>query len=185
MKSNLQIISGKYRGKKLSLPADARPTQNMARGALFNMLTGILDTTKPITVWDVFAGSGAFGVECLSRFDKTMVVFTDNANSSVDTIKKNVSCINENATIEKTDAIAAIPHFGGISDLIFIDPPYSDFGLGMLFVKKITSVAKCGAILIWEFESNQKTPIISDSWIVLKDKTYGRARFLILEKKSV
>ena len=58
MKSNLQIISGKYRGKKLNLPLDARPTQNMARGALFNMLNGIIDTTKSVAVWDVFAGSG-------------------------------------------------------------------------------------------------------------------------------
>ena len=84
MKSNLQIISGKYRGKKLCLPPDARPTQNMARGALFNMLYEIIDIDKPIAVWDVFAGSGAFGIECLSRFNNTAVVFTDNANSSID-----------------------------------------------------------------------------------------------------
>ena len=50
MKSNLQIISGKYRGKKLVLPPDARPTQNMARGALFNMLNEILDKSERISV---------------------------------------------------------------------------------------------------------------------------------------
>lgn len=184
MKSNLQIISGKYRGKKLSLPVDARPTQNMARGALFNMLNEILDTSHPISVWDVFAGSGAFGIECLSRYDNPMVVFTDNSNSSIETVKKNVVSINANATIEKTDAISAIPRFGGISDLIFIDPPYSEFGLGMLFVKKITLIAKNGTILVWEFENTQK-PVINENWEILKDKTYGRARFLVLEKKSV
>jgi len=182
MKSNLQIISGKYRGKKLNLPNDARPTQNMARGALFNMLNGVMDTTGAMSVWDAFAGSGAFGLECLSRFNNPMVVFTDNSANSIDTVKKNLISINERATLERVDALSAIPRFGTISDLIFIDPPYSDYGLGLLFVKKVGKAAKDGTILIWEFESNQPTPKLGESWEVLKDKTYGRARFLFLRK---
>ena len=183
MKSNLQIISGKYRGKKLSLPDDARPTQNMARGALFNILNGIIDTTGPISVWDAFAGSGAFGLECISRFNNSMVVFTDNAKSSIETIKKNLWSVHEHASIEMCDAVASLARFGGISDLIFIDPPYSDFGLGLLFVKKLGKIAKSGSILIWEIEKTQQTPKIDECWDVLKDKTYGRARFLFLRKK--
>ena len=183
MKSNLQIISGKYRGKKLNLPNDARPTQNMARGALFNILNGVIDFNGAISVWDAFAGSGAFGLECLSRFNNPMVVFTDNSPNSVDTIKKNISSISERATIEKTDTISAIPRFGGMADLIFVDPPYSDFGLGLLFVKKLGKIAKTGAILIWEFEKIQDTPRLDENWEILKDKTYGRARFLFLVKK--
>ena len=182
MKSNLQIISGKYRGKKLSLPNDARPTQNMARGALFNMLNSIIDITKPIAVWDVFAGSGAFGLECLSRFAEPMVVFTDNAKSSIDTVKKNVISVNENATIELCDAVSAISRFGGITDLFFVDPPYSDFNFGVLFVKKLSKVAKSGSVLIWEIENIQKLPDFSEGWEVLRDKVYGRARFVILRK---
>ncbi len=180
MKSNLQIISGKYRGKKLSLPVDARPTQNMARGALFNMLNGVLDTSKPLTVWDVFAGSGAFGLECISRFNDSRVVFTDNSKSSIDTIKKNLASLNESATVEMTDSVSVLSKFGANADLIFIDPPYADFGLGLLFVKKLGKIAKSGAILIWEFENTQQTPKIDDVWEVAKDKTYGRARFLFL-----
>jgi 16S rRNA (guanine966-N2)-methyltransferase len=183
MKSNLQVISGKYRGKKLFLPENARPTQNMARGALFNILNGLTDTTRPLSVWDVFAGSGAFGLECISRFDNPMVVFTDNSKSSIDTIKKNLASINQSATVEMCDAISAIPRFGGISDLIFIDPPYSDFNFGVLFVKKLSKVAKPGALIIWEFESNQQTPKTDENLEILKDKTYGRARFLFLMKK--
>jgi len=182
MKSNLQIISGKYRGKKLCLPADARPTQNMARGALFNMLNGVIDFNGAISVWDAFAGSGAFGLECISRFNNPMVVFTDNSGNSVDTIKKNLISINERATLEKTDALSALPRFGAISDLIFVDPPYADFGLGMLFIKKLGKIAKSGAIAIWEFESTQQMPKLDENWEILKDKTYGRARFLFLRK---
>ena len=109
-----------------------------------------------------------------------MVVFTDVV---IDTVKKNLLSMNERATLEKTDAISAVPRFGGMTDLFFVDPPYADFGLGLLFVKKVGKIAKSGAILIWEFESNQPDPKIDTNWEVLKDKTYGRARFLILVKK--
>lgn len=185
MKSNLQIISGKYRGKKLLLPTDARPTQNMAREAIFNVLNGIIDISQPLAVWDVFAGSGAFGLECLSRFNNPLVVFTDNAKTSIDTIKKNLVSMNERATIEMCDAISVISKFGGISDLIFIDPPYPDFNFGVLFVKKLNKIVKSGSVVIWEFEKTQETPKIDESWEILKDKTYGRARFLFLRKKQV
>lgn len=183
MDSKLQIISGKFRGKKLNLPPNARPTQNIARGALFNMLNELIDVRQPVTVWDVFAGSGAFGLECFSRYDNADIIFTDNANSSIETIKNNVKSINCKAYIEKTDAITAILKFGNAADLIFVDAPYSEFDLGVKFIEKITSVAKNGAILIWEFEKIQKTPELDVCWTVLKDKTYGRARFLILQKK--
>ena len=183
MKSNLQIISGKYRGKKLNLPPDARPTQNMARAALFNMLNEIIDSSKQISVWDAFGGSGAFGIECLSRYNQPMVVFTDVSNSSIETLKKNLISINENATIERTDALAAISRFGGIADLIFIDPPYAEFDLGGAFVRKMSNIAKSGTVLIWEFEDSNPTPKINENWEILKDKKYGRARFLIIRKK--
>ena len=181
MKSNLQIISGKYRGKKLFLPLNARPTQNLARGALFNMILDLpLDTTKDFVVWDAFAGSGAFGFECISRYDNAKVVFTD---LNIDTVKKNLESMNAKATTEKVDALSAIKKYGAEADLVFIDPPYIDFGFGLLFVKKLSKIAKSGTILIWEYENVQDTPKIDDLWIVLKDKTYGRARFMILQKK--
>ena len=183
MKSNLQIISGKYRGKKLSLPMGARPTQNMARGALFNMLNEILNVSQPFIVWDVFAGSGAFGLECLSRYDNAKVVFTDNNKTSIDTVNKNLSSVSESAIVELADAISVISKYGATADLIFLDPPYADFRLGIVFVKKLAKIAKNGALLIWEFESAQEEPKIEDVWEILKDKTYGRARFLILRKK--
>ncbi|MBR4624092.1 MAG: RsmD family RNA methyltransferase, partial [Alphaproteobacteria bacterium] len=90
--------------------------------------------------------------------------------------------LNEFATVEMTDSVSMLSKYGANADLIFIDPPYADFGLGALFVKKLGKVAKNGTVLIWEFESNQQTPKIDDVWTIAKDKTYGRARFLILRK---
>ena len=166
------------------LPDSARPTQNIARGALFNMLNGVIDVSQQMTIWDAFAGSGAFGLECLSRFDGANVIFTDNSNKSIDTIKKNLASIKENARVEMTDTLFVLSKYGAVADLIFIDPPYPDFNLGVLFVKKLTKIAKNGTILIWEFENINETPKIDESWEILKDKTYGRARFLVLRKNG-
>ena len=185
MESKLQIISGKYRGRKLILPKNARPTQNRARIALFNMLeSGIIDTTAPITVWDAFAGSGAFGIECISRYGVT-TIFTDVAPESVKIVHKNVSAISaENMSkIVQTDAIGVIAQFAKTANLIFVDAPYDAAELGRAFVNKLGRVAKTGTILVWEQESNNSVEPNTDKWAVLRDKPYGRARFFIMSRK--
>ena len=185
MESKLQIISGKYRGRKLFLPPLARPTQNRARIALFNMLeSGIIDTNGKLTVWDAFAGSGAFGIECISRYDAG-AVFTDVAPESIATVRKNIANIHaENqAKIIQTDAIGAISQFAKSSDILFVDAPYDAAELGRAFVNKLGRAAKSGTILVWEQESNNAVEANTDTWDVLRDKTYGRARFMILSRK--
>jgi 16S rRNA (guanine966-N2)-methyltransferase len=185
MDSRLQVISGKYRGRKLALPRGARPTQNRARIALFNMLeSGIIDPTAKMTVWDVFAGSGAFGVECISRYANSNVIFTDVAPESVAAIRKNVAAISaENQSkIVQTDAIVAIPQFAKNADIVFVDAPYDAAELGRAFVNKLGRGAKNGTILIWEQEADNAVEPNSEIWETLRDKTYGRARFLILQR---
>ena len=109
MDSKLQIISGKHRGRKLRLPPDARPTQNRARIALFNMLeSGIVDLSEPLSVWDAFAGSGAFGLECLSRYSDLNVIFTDVSPTSLKTVRDNLNVLGETAIVKQADAIASV-----------------------------------------------------------------------------
>lgn len=186
MDSKLQIISGQFRGRKLRLPPNARPTQNRARIALFNMLeSGIIDPCAEFTVWDAFAGSGAFGLECVSRYQNAKIVFTDVAPSSVKTVRENLSVlgVGARASVVHTDAIAAASKIGANADVIFIDAPYDEFEVGRALVARLGPVAKCGTIVIWEQEA--KNSIVPDDsvWDVLRDKTYGRARFFIMCKK--
>ena len=103
MDSKLQIISGEFRGRKLRLPRDARPTQNRARVALFNMLQSL--NVVPNVVWDTFAGSGAFGIECLSRWGGCRVLFTDVAPA---TVRANLAALNigARASVVAGDAVA-------------------------------------------------------------------------------
>ena len=185
MDSKLQIISGQYRGRKLSLPPDARPTQNRARIALFNMLeSGIIETGVPMCIWDAFAGSGAFGIECLSRYPLAHVIFTDTSPSSVSTVRRNLSAlhVDTSAKVLQCDAINSIHQFAADANVVFIDPPYNLPSLGKSFVKKFESVAQKGTILIWEQEVGNEVEPDQEKWAILRDKTYGRARFLILQK---
>jgi 16S rRNA (guanine(966)-N(2))-methyltransferase RsmD len=177
MESKLQIISGKWRGRKLHLPRNARPTQNKARIALFNILSGF----APNIVWDAFAGSGAFGIEWLSR-GANKVIFTDIDTDSIKTIKKNLGT-DKGAIISQTDALSAVEKYGADADIIFIDPPYADSALGAEFIRKLAPVAKPGAIMIWEMEKNScegRNPLLPSNLKIIKDKTYGRARFLVV-----
>ena len=185
MDSKLQIISGAFRGRKLKLPPMARPTQNRARIALFNMLeSGILDFDGEFVVWDAFAGSGAFGLECVSRYPDARVLFTDVAPTSVKTVRDNLATLSvgARATVVQIDAVGAVAKYGANADLIFLDPPYTDADLGRSFVARLARVAKSGTILIWEQEVGNLTEPDEKIWNVLRDKTYGRARFLILQK---
>lgn len=186
MDSKLQIISGAYRGRKLRLPPNARPTQNRARIALFNMLeSGILDLRAGnLRVWDAFAGSGAFGIECLSRYAGANVLFTDVAASSIKTVRDNLAVLGCDARAQtaQVDAIGAITKYGADMDVVFLDPPYTDADLGGAFVRRFGLVAKSGAILIWEQEVGYNAMPDENVWEILRDKVYGRARFLILRK---
>jgi len=185
MDSKLQIISGIYRGRKLRLPPNARPTQNRARIALFNMIeSGIVNFDSLQNVWDAFGGSGAFGIECLSRYSGVDVVFTDIAPTSIKTMRDNLSTlgVGARARVIQTDAISAAQKYAPTSDLIFIDAPYSMHELGAALVKKIGALAKSGTIVIWEQESINPHQPDESKWQILRDKTYGRARFLILQK---
>lgn len=179
----MQIISGIWRGKKLFLPHGARPTQNMARAALFNMMTAGLWPDGDLMVWDAFAGSGAFGIECLSRYPECHVVFTDVAPH---TVRRNLAnlCIDARARLIGADAMTRIAEIVPTANVIFVDPPYADPDTGAAFVRRVGRVANAGTILIWEQEASSPRIPDGDTWDTLRDKTYGRARFLILRRRA-
>jgi 16S rRNA (guanine966-N2)-methyltransferase len=183
MNSKLQIISGRYKGRKLALPPEARPTQAKARIAIFNVLGVIVDWRDGMKVWDAFAGSGEFGIEVISRFPAVSVVFSDIADSSVATIKKNLAGMETTACVKKADAMSLIGQIVPTADLIFVDPPYSCADFGRKFIEKISKVARSGTVVVWEQDADNSTLPGAENWEILQDKQYGRARFLFMIKK--
>ncbi|GHS96863.1 methyltransferase [Bacteroidia bacterium] len=185
MNSNLQIISGAWRGRKLNIPAGARPTQNRSRIALFNILSavdfGLLTDGggKAATVWDSFAGSGAIGIEFLSRGWASRAILTDSDASAIKTIRANARDI-KGAEIINADAVKSIPKFAPLADLVFIDPPFSDSNLGEKFITEFLQYARPGTIIVWECETGTLKNL-PQGLQILKHKTYGRAEFLVMK----
>lgn len=185
MNSNLQVISGEFRGRKLKLPDGARPTQNLARGAVFNMLAEILlEPYTELHVWDAFAGSGALGIEVLSRYAESTAIFTDISDKSIYTITENINGLNIDRArykIEKADAASRVWKYAPRVNLVFVDPPYSEPNLGINFVDALADSGFHG-IVVQEVENNVDYTPDATKWQILRDKKYGRARFLIMKK---
>ena len=128
----MRIIGGKYRSRVLTefLGENVRPTSDRAREALFNILSLKIYGAR---VLDLFAGSGALGLESLSRGAKE-VFFNDCSKDSVAIIKKNLNALKiplngAEAKVSQADYLSCLACVKGQFDLIFLDPPYRfDYG---------------------------------------------------------
>lgn len=119
----MRVISGKYKSKKIETlkSQDTRPTTDKVRENIFNILNEIEGD-----VLDLFAGSGALGIEALSRGAES-AMFIDGAGDAVGQIKKNLQNIEEPVEVFRNDyrrALKAMAKREKSFDLIFLDPPY-------------------------------------------------------------
>ncbi len=130
----MRIIAGTYRGSKLAevgegdAQAHLRPTSDRVRESLFSMLTH-LDVIHGARVLDLFAGTGALGLEALSRGARE-VVFVENGRAGQKLITENVEKLKaeDKTTLMRNDATALGAWIAAPFDLVFLDPPY---GKGM------------------------------------------------------
>lgn len=123
----MRVIAGRFRGRPLTPPADMRlrPTADRVRESLFNMLAHGLDLTwEGAQVADIFAGTGALGIEALSR-GAAHATFVDNHAASLALVRQNLAHlgIGREAAVIKADA-TRLPPASGPYDLLFLDPPY-------------------------------------------------------------
>lgn len=174
----MRIVAGKHRGRVLKefKGRDIRPTSDMARQALFNILGQTLDGTS---FYDAFAGTGAIGLEAISR-GATDVVFTDNSQESIKLIKSNAEMLKETPTIIFGDAISYLSNTKKSFDFIFIDPPYStDLGIKLLETidKNVEVLAKDGIVV---FETDKLMRFVLNNLQLIKEKRYGKAHFYFL-----
>jgi 16S rRNA (guanine966-N2)-methyltransferase len=117
----VRIIAGTHRGHKISAPAgtDTRPTSDRVRENVFNILGPVDDAV----VLDLYAGSGALGLEALSR-GAAQAVFVDRDPDAVRVIEHNLDKLRLRATVLRQDAVAALAGEKRKYDLVFVDPPY-------------------------------------------------------------
>lgn len=180
----MRIIGGKYRGKKLIPPADnnIRPTTDRMRETLFNMLEhGSGPGIRGSKILDLYAGSGALGIEALSR-QALHVSFVDNSPQSIKLIKDNCSLIGnpENTSTISMDA-SKINSRGGAYDIIFIDPPYRQDLITPTLANIINQkLLDNEGIAVIEYASEENIDI-PDGFFEIKMKKMGEATFSILQ----
>jgi 16S rRNA (guanine966-N2)-methyltransferase len=127
----MRVIAGKYRSRRVqSLSGmDLRPTADRLRETLFDVLTAGDPSTLEGTVWiDLYAGTGAVGIEALSR-GASMVYFVDSSSRAAAVIRKNVESLKVEASCEVLghDSMRALQELeasGVQADFVFLDPPY-------------------------------------------------------------
>ena len=186
----MRIISGKFKGKKLFSPKNQliRPTSNRGKETIFNTLTSILLNEKrcfsKIKVLDCFCGSGALGIESISRGSEK-VYFIDSSQEAINLTKKNCFLITEynqlnflklDLTNFKIDPINA--------DLFFIDPPYNNVDIKKVLelLEKNKSINK-KSIGVIEVPHNNKLDSFQGFHIITTKKD-SSSNFLFIEKNN-
>ncbi|SHL15440.1 16S rRNA (guanine966-N2)-methyltransferase [Roseovarius marisflavi] len=186
----MRIIAGKHRGRALAsvgkgdAAAHLRPTSDRVRESLFNVLAGGYgDPVSGARVLDIFAGTGALGLEALSR-GATMVSFIEDGRKALSILRENIAlCRAESETrIFKTDARRPGENPGAPHDLVFLDPPYGK-GLGEAALGAALAggwIAE-GALIVWE----ESAGIIPPEGVqLIEERKYGDTVIRFLERPS-
>ena len=155
----MRVIAGTWGGRRLQAPRgqSTRPTSDRVREALFSVLGGRVAGAR---VLDLYAGSGALGIEALSR-GAGSAVFVDTAPAALRAIRANLEALGADADVRRADALRFL---GGASadarqyDLVFLDPPYRLAGrLGRELSEALPPVLAPGAVVVTE--SDRRTPL--------------------------
>jgi 16S rRNA (guanine966-N2)-methyltransferase len=121
----MRVIAGEYGGRRLQAPPGnaTRPTSDRVREALFSVLAARVDGAR---VLDLFAGSGALGIEALSR-GAAEVTFVDSAPATIRAVRANLEGLGASAEVRRADARRFLGSASAAArqyDLVFLDPPY-------------------------------------------------------------
>lgn len=121
----MRIIAGRWKGRKLEAPLGdrTRPTGDRAREAIFSMLASRLGSFEELRVADLFAGTGALGLEALSR-GAAHCTFAESDNGALSILRRNIEACGAEADIIAAD-VRALPAARRACDLVFMDPPYA------------------------------------------------------------
>ena len=176
----MRIIAGEWRGRPIAAPpgAGTRPTADRARETLFSMLTSRLGGFEGLRVADLFAGSGALGLEALSR-GAAHVTFVDNDPKAVAVIRNNVAKLGaaERSQISARSALALGP--AQPFDLIFADPPYGP-GSGSAAAAAVIDAGWLAPDGWLAIETARRDPVRCEGLQIVAEREVGAARLTLL-----
>ncbi len=170
----MRVIAGICRSLPLVTPEgdDTRPTTDRIKETLFNMIQGEI---PDCVFYDFFSGSGAIGIEALSRGAKH-AYFVENNKKALECIKKNLNFtkLTEQATVVSRDVLGAIPFLDEKADIIFMDPPYQlEIEASVMQMLKQSGCLKENTLIIVEADKNRDfSDITALGFTIIKEKVY-------------
>ena len=175
----MRIIAGAWRGRALLAPKgdSTRPTSDRAREGLFSMLQSRLGSFEGLDVADLFAGTGALGLEALSR-GAARCTFAEQNRQALETLRANIDKLGAR---ERCDvrAIDATRMSGGPFHLVFLDPPYES-GLGRRAVESLVAGGALAPGALISVETARDAEVVVPGLEVDAQRIYGKAKLTLL-----
>lgn len=192
---SLRIIGGEFRGRVLRTRKgrDTRPLLGQVREAVFNILTGRIEGAE---VWDLFAGTGASGIEALSRGAKR-VLFVEKSNQALRTLRENLDLLGADAKVRshvlRVDAWEPPPmrpqgeEVERAPDVVFYDPPYpavaEDPVRAVVRARAIADRLADGGVLCFHFMEGHLHHDDFDRDLDVEIRAWGSTRFAFIQRK--
>ena len=181
----MRVIAGVWRGRKITAPkGDAtRPTSDRSRETLFSMLASRLGTFEGLSVADLFAGSGALGLEALSR-GAAHCLFVEEDPNAVKAIRANIQTFDARTRSEVNQG--SVMNLGPAKvahDLILLDPPY-DTGAGQVALDRMVRLGWIGEATWIALETGKREEVEIKPLVIETERVVGKAKLTLLRLKT-
>ena len=167
----MRVSGGSARGRSLSVAPGTRPTTDRVRQAIFNVLAPLVEVGRGV---DLFAGSGALGIEALSRGLLDSCTFVDSRNIACRSIKANLEATGfiGRAKVLCVESAAAVDRIEGPLSLVFADPPYAD-DRALEAINALEERLAPASIIVLEHSGRREAPAQLGGLPALRSKRYG------------
>jgi len=176
----MRIIAGQWRGRPLAAPAgDAtRPTADRTREALFSMLQSRVGSFEDLAVADLFAGSGALGLEALSR-GAASCLFVEQDRAALDALKANIAKLDAKGAEVRASSVLALGPARAPLDLILMDPPYAS-GAGNVALDKLARLGWTTPATWVSIETGRTEDVDVAGFAIEAERVHGKAKITLL-----
>lgn len=178
----MRIIAGTWRGRPLAAPKGdtTRPTADRTREALFSMLASRLGSFEGVAAADLFAGSGALGLEALSRGAATCL-FVEQDRAALDALRANVAKLAAAGADVRAASVLSLGPARAPLDLVMMDPPYGS-GAGSVAADKLARLGWIGPATWLSIETASDEPVAVAGFTIDAERRHGRARLTLLRR---
>lgn len=179
----MRIISGQWRGRPLVAPTGAatRPTADRTRETLFSMLYSRLGSFEGLTVADLFAGSGALGLEALSR-GAASCLFVEEDAAALTAIAANIKTLGAGTAAQvRRGSVLSLGPASNSFDLLLLDPPYGT-GAGAVALDKLARLGWIGPGAWASVETGKGERVEVAGFTIEAERQVGKARLTLLRR---